>query len=180
MPRTLSRDTGAEARRAAIRKVLRASPVGTQEALRELLSAEGFEVTQATLSRDLAQLGARRVSLPGGGTTYELEKPYAPYIIVDGGTSIAREPPSPPYGQDPLRDVGDLVLSVADNGSLVVVRTLPGAASAAAHSIDQLRLPQILGTLAGDDTIFLAPARGVPASKVTQRLRTLLGKGKNR
>ena len=63
------------ARQEAIRRIVRAQHVSTQEELGQLLSREGYDVTQATLSRDLAQLGAMRVSLPEGGTVYGLEPP---------------------------------------------------------------------------------------------------------
>ncbi|HSN30104.1 MAG TPA: hypothetical protein VLT45_27645, partial [Kofleriaceae bacterium] len=59
-------------RRQAIRALIASRPIATQEELRELLAARGHAVTQATLSRDLAQLGARRATQPGGGTSYEL------------------------------------------------------------------------------------------------------------
>src|ERR671930_436364 len=63
-----------DTRRAAIRALIRSRRVGTQEELRQLLASQGYDVTQATLSRDLARLGARRVSLPEGGTAYEVEE----------------------------------------------------------------------------------------------------------
>ena len=82
-------------RRDAIRTLLRSQRIGTQEELGELLAKKGFEVTQATLSRDLAKLHARRVTLPEGGSVYELE-----------------ESPAPPPGDDLLADVRQLVLNV--------------------------------------------------------------------
>jgi transcriptional regulator of arginine metabolism len=69
------------------------------------------------------------------------------------------------------------VVSVDDNGTLVVIKTTPGTASAIALAIDTARMEQVLGTLAGDDTIFLAPARGHAAGKVTQKLKRLFKKG---
>ena len=93
--------TVTRARRDEIRALIASRPVATQEDLRELLAARGHAVTQATLSRDLAQLGARRAAHPGGGTAYELP--------LDGT-------PRAPL----LRD---LVRAVDDNGSLVVRQT---------------------------------------------------------
>lgn len=139
----------------AIRRLIRTRRVATQEELRLLLSEEGFDVTQATLSRDLANLSARRVSRAGRGAVYELED--AP--VSDG--------------DDPLGEVRHLVISVGDNGQLVVVNTLAGAASAVAVALDRARLPGILGTLAGDDTIFIAPARRVTAISTTKQLKTI-------
>lgn len=146
------------ARQEAIRRIIRAHKVSTQEELGQHLAQEGFDVTQATLSRDLAQLGAMRVSLPQGGTVYGLEE--AP----------------PPSGESRLRELGDMVLSVEDNEMLVVMRTRPGSAPVLASAIDQARLPESLGTIAGDDTIFAAPARGKPARVLTRKLKSLFGK----
>ena len=144
-----------QARRHAVAKLIRAGEVSTQEELRELLLKQGFDVTQATLSRDLARLGARRVSSPRGGTSYELP---------------------PPASHEPLRDLRELVLDIADNGALVVVHTTPGAAAAVAHALDHAALDEVLGTIAGDDTVFIAPARASAAGKLTRKLKTLIGR----
>jgi transcriptional regulator of arginine metabolism len=146
------------ARQEAIRRIIRARAVSTQEELGQLLAGEGFDVTQATLSRDLAQLGAMRVSLPEGGTVYGLES--AP----------------PPTGENRLRELGEMLLSVEDNEMLVVVRTRPGSASLVASAIDQARVPEALGTIAGDDTIFVAPARGKTTRTLSRKLKALFGK----
>lgn len=136
----------AAARRAEIRALIASRPVATQEELRALLAGRGHVVTQATLSRDLARLGARRAA-----TGYEL---------VDA-----------PRAQPVL---GELVRTIADNGSLVVVHTAAGAAQVVAGTLDRARLPEILGTIAGDDAIFVAPSRGVATSRLIRRLRDLL------
>ena len=137
-------------RRQAIRALIASRPIATQEELRELLAARGHAVTQATLSRDLAQLGARRAAQPGGGTSYELaDAPRAPLLR-------------------------DLVRAVDDNGSLVVIHTTPGAAQVVASTFDRAHLPEALGTIAGDDTIFVAPARGVTSTRLAKRLRDVI------
>jgi transcriptional regulator of arginine metabolism len=146
------------ARQDAIRRIIRAHAVSTQDELGQLLAREGYDVTQATLSRDLAQLGAMRVSLPEGGTVYGLED--AP----------------PRTSEDRLRELGELVVSMDDNELLVVVRTRPGSASLVASAIDQARLLESLGTIAGDDTIFAAPARGKSARTLSRKLKALFGK----
>ncbi len=143
------------ARHAAIRRVIRGRHVATQEQLRRLLSDEGFAVTQATLSRDLAHLGALRISRPDGGTHYELD---------------AQEPQA-----GALRELAELVVSVAANEAMVVVLTRPGAAQAVASGIDTARIGECLGTLAGDDTIFVSPVRGTPARRLSKRLKHLFG-----
>lgn len=140
-------------RRAAIRNIIRTQRVGTQEELRELLEAEGYDVTQATLSRDLAQLGARRVSLPEGGTAYEVDESR---VLDEPATLLA---------------LGSMVTSVVPTDTLVIVHTHTSTAPAIALALDRARLPEIAGTIAGDDTIFVAPARGVTPKKIAMRLR---------
>lgn len=147
------------ARRASIRHLIRSRLVGTQEELRQLLAKEGIEVTQATLSRDLARIGARRVALSEGGTAYEVDEVRVP------------------EAQNSLSHFREMITSVTDTDALVVVHTLPGAASAVALAIDRDRLPQVAGTLAGDDTIFIAPTRGTSTRKLTQHLKALWLKG---
>ncbi len=137
-------------RRAQIRELIAARPIATQGELRAQLARRGYVVTQATLSRDLAQLGARRSAQPDGGTAYEL--PDAPARL--------RLP--------------DLVQSIDDNGTVVVIHTAPGAAQAVASSLDRAKPADILGTIAGDDAIFIAPARGVQTSRLTRQVRALV------
>jgi transcriptional regulator of arginine metabolism len=146
------------ARQEAIRRLIRTRAVATQDELGQLLAGEGFAVTQATLSRDLAQLGAMRVSRPGNGTIYGLE------------------PSPPPNGEARLRELGQMVLAVDHSDALVVIKTEPGAASAVALALDLARLTQALGSLAGDDTIFVAPSRGNTPKALARRLGQLLGK----
>jgi transcriptional regulator of arginine metabolism len=152
---TAAHDT--RARRAAIGELVRMRRIGTQAQLRELLAARGFDVTQATLSRDLGQLRARRVSLPGGGAAYELAgAPAATGDEVDG-----------------LAALGPLVTGIVDGAAQVVVHTRPGAAPAVAALLDQARLPTVIGTLAGDDTIFIVPAKRTPPAKLARSLAAL-------
>jgi len=148
-------DSEIQARREAIRLILRTQAISTQEELGELLAQKGYQVTQATLSRDLAQLKARRVTQPEGGTVYELEDFKAP-------------------GDDhALRALRTLVVDVEHNGSLVVVLTTPGSASVVAAGIDRARLSTVLGSIAGDDTIFVAPRRKTPAAALAKQLQSL-------
>ena len=142
-----------------IRRLIRSRVVSTQEELGQLLSAEGFEVTQATLSRDLARLGARRAARLEGGSAYEL--PDAP--VGDNAEGIAH--------------LHHLVTTIDEADALVLVRTMPGAASVVALAIDKARPEGVLGTIAGDDTIFLVPSRGVRPPRVAKTLRTIWKKG---
>ncbi len=143
-------------RQEEIRRLLRSRRISTQQELSELLAAQGIEATQATLSRDLAELGVLRVSRPEGAV-YELEP-----------VAAAANPL--------LQELADAILSLADNESLVVLRTRPGMASAVALAIDNARMPECLGTLAGDVTIFATPARGVGTRRLAQQIRNLFGR----
>jgi transcriptional regulator of arginine metabolism len=147
--------TAQDRRRDAVARILRTRRIGTQEELLDALRAAGFEATQATLSRDLARLGARRVSRPEGGTVYEL---------ADGAGD-----------GNALGALRGLVSEIAANASLVVVRTHPGSAPAVARAIDLAAVPEVLGTIAGDDTIFVAPAGDLRPRRLAARLGALLG-----
>jgi transcriptional regulator of arginine metabolism len=142
-------------RRDAVARILRTRRIGTQEELLDAVRAAGFEATQATLSRDLARLGARRVSRPEGGTVYEL---------ADGAGD-----------GNALGALRGLVSEISANASLVVVRTHPGSAPAVARAIDLAAIPEVLGTIAGDDTIFVAPAGDLRPRRLAARLGDLLG-----
>lgn len=120
-----------------IRKIIAAGAVGSQEELRRELARLGCSVTQATLSRDLKDLGASWTPGPGGGH----------YSLPPSGDSPALRP---------LMGAG--VLDIAANETLVLVRTLPGAAGAVAEFIDSQRLRGVLGTVAGDNTVLVIPA----------------------
>ena len=145
--------TGPDQRRQAVARILRARRIGTQEELLDALRRAGFRATQATLSRDLARLGARRASRPGG-SLYEL-------------------PEASPA--DELAALRGLVSAVTANHSLVVIRTHPGSAPAIARAIDLARIPEVLGTIAGDDTVFVAPADRVRPRRLAARLAGVLG-----
>ena len=138
----------ADARRAAIVELVRTRPVATQGELQKLLRARGHRVTQATLSRDLAHLGARRAA---AGT----------YEIANGRDLDAQT-------------LASLVVGIHDAAALVVVHTRSGAAQAVAALLDQARLPSVLGTIAGDDTIFIVPDRRTPTRALAHELERLL------
>jgi transcriptional regulator of arginine metabolism len=145
------------ARRALIVELVRTRHVTTQGDLRDLLRAKGHDVTQATLSRDLAKLRARRVSLPNGGTAYEIEG----FAARDGESSQ-------------LSAMSSLVLGIREGAAIVVVHTRPGAAQAVAALLDQARLDSIIGSIAGDDTIFVVPERRITTIALAKVLRRLV------
>jgi transcriptional regulator of arginine metabolism len=144
------------ARRALIVELVRTRHVTTQGDLRDLLRAKGHDVTQATLSRDLAKLRARRVSMPNGGTAYEIEG------------FAARD------DESQLSAAAQLVLGIREGAAIVVVHTRPGAAQAVAAMLDQARLDSIIGSIAGDDTIFVVPERRVTTVALAKTLRRML------
>jgi transcriptional regulator of arginine metabolism len=154
--RAFREKAGKHERQEEVRRILRAHRVSTQQELAERLAAAGIEATQATLSRDLAELGVLRVSRPEGAV-YEVE-PVA-----------AQATPQ-------LAELGETILSLSENESMVVARTRPGMASAVALAIDNARLAECLGTLAGDDTIFATPSRGTSTRRLAQQIRQLFGR----
>ena len=128
--------------------------MATQEELRSLLAERGHDVTQATLSRDLAQLGARA----------RRSARWRHVLRATDCPTLRR------------RCSRDLVRTIDDNGTLVVVHTTPGAAQVVAGALDRARVPEVLGTIAGDDAIFIAPARGISTARVIKRLREMVAR----
>ncbi len=137
----------------ALKKLLAQEKASTQEELREQLEKLDFEITQSTVSRDLRRLGAARVIDFTGRAVYRL----------------AAEPVSVRTDT-----VADMILSIKHNGSLIVVQTSPGSASLVARHIDLLRGLGVLGTIAGDDTIFVAPVATREIDSLVKRLRSSL------
>jgi len=141
-----------------ITRLLEAEPVTSQAQLVALLAEQGVEATQTTVSRDLEDLGAVKVRLPGGETAYAL-----PELPVH---QIAPE--------DHLRRVlGEWVVEVAHSGNLVVLRTPPGAAQFLASAIDHSVLPAVLGTIAGDDTVLVIAREGETGAALAARFLAL-------
>ncbi len=139
---------------------LEAEEVTSQAQLVDLLSAEGITATQATVSRDLDDLGAIKVRVRGGITVYAV--PELPKDQV---------PPA-----DHLRRVlGDWVVEVTHSHNVVVLRTPPGSAHVVASALDRSSLPEVLGTVAGDDTLIIVADEDVKGSTLADRLRELAG-----
>jgi transcriptional regulator of arginine metabolism len=147
-------EPSADARRAAIREILARRPaVKSQDEILRQLHARGIRASQATLSRDLALLGVRRAAGAEGPR----------YVVEPGGGTL------------PLDSVRRLVEGVDTNGELVVVRTKSSAASTVARALDEANFAEVLGTLAGDDIVFVAPRRARDGRRVAVKLRALLG-----
>jgi transcriptional regulator of arginine metabolism len=139
-------------------------PVRSQEELAERLAQRGVKVTQATLSRDLEELGAVRLRAADGALVYALPGEAGGPGSMPGGMAEAAEvavpgrPPANP-GQEPssrlARFASELLVTAEASGNLVVLRTPAGAAQFLASALDHAAWPSILGTVAGDDTVLV-------------------------
>jgi len=143
-----------------IAKLLADQAVTSQPQLVELLGADGVVATQATVSRDLEEMGAIKVRAAGGDSVYAIPE-------------LPKEQRAP---EDHLRRVlGDWVVEVAHSANLVVLRTPPGSAHVVGSALDRAALPEILGTVAGDDTLLVVAAERIGGAKVAKKLSTLAG-----
>lgn len=132
------------ARHARITELVRARRIHSQSELARLLGDDGLTVTQATLSRDLEELGAIKVRGTDGAP--------AQYVIPEDGSAPLRPAEAPPARL--IRLLEELLTGAESGGNLVVLRTPPGAAQYLASALDRSGLPQVIGTIAGDDTIL--------------------------
>lgn len=120
-------------------EIIRKYEVGTQEELAERLREAGFSVTQATVSRDIRELKLSKVPTPEGGQKY-----------------VVLEQEEGQQGDRFIRVLRDAFSSMEAAQNLLVVRTVSGMAMAAAAALDALKFPEVVGCIAGDDTIFVA------------------------
>jgi transcriptional regulator of arginine metabolism len=139
--------TSRAARHAKIVSLLSEHPVRSQGQLADLLSEAGAPVTQATLSRDLEELGAVKLRTPDGGQPV--------YVVPEDGAPLAARQADDAPPQRLARLLGELLISAEASANLVVLRTPPGASNFLASAIDRASLPEVLGTIAGDDTILV-------------------------
>lgn len=146
-------------RQRAILEIVASQPVKTQEQLMEELRRRGFRVTQATVSRDVKELGL--VKIPEGRGTYRY--------------GLAADNPLGDAQVRLRRLFSDSVIGVEHNESLIVIRTLPGSAHAVASCIDYVSWPDIIGTVAGDDTILVIVKSCGVTRNVFHRFQELLG-----
>lgn len=148
---------GRENRLKAIRKIIAESRISSQDQLLQHLEQAGVTITQATLSRDLKVLKVGKVPDAGGGYYYVLSETE--------GESVSG------YIEDFKRGY----LSLAFSGNLGVIRTLAGHADTVAIALDRLDLPEILGTIAGDDTILVILKEGENQDSLLKNLENLMG-----
>ncbi|HET7708444.1 MAG TPA: arginine repressor [Sphingomicrobium sp.] len=148
-------------RQRAITEMLREGPVRSQDDIAARLAGEGFTVTQATVSRDLEQIGAIKVKR-AGALGYSLPEQL-------GGSDWA--------AGRLQRIFAEWVHSVEPAGGIIVLKTPPGSAHLVGLALDQAKLPEIAGTIAGDDTLFVAVGNSASLDEVTDKLRALIRPG---
>jgi transcriptional regulator of arginine metabolism len=144
-------------RHLAIKQIIANRTINTQSELASAMRKEGFKTTQATLSRDMKELGIAWVYTPSG----------AKYML------------SPGQEEERLTTlIGFEIEQIESNENVVVIKTLPGRAQGVAEIIDHLHLPSVLGTLAGDNTVFILPRSVKKMKETMSALRSVLEKTK--
>jgi transcriptional regulator of arginine metabolism len=146
------------ARQARIVALVSQMGIRSQTELAKLLAGEGIDVTQATLSRDLDELGAVKLrGADGGAPVYVIPEDGSPVRGVQGGTSRLS------------RLLGELLVSADFSGNLTVLRTPPGAAQFLASAIDRAALHDVVGTIAGDDTLLVIAREPLSGNDLANR-----------
>lgn len=146
------------ARHAEILKIIRQYDIETQEELAAKLNESGFSATQATISRDIRELKLTKVASERGKVRY----------------TVLQKPDAETEGKY-LRTFRDAVISMETAGNLLVIKTESGMAMASAAALDELNWPEIVGCIAGDNTIFLAVKTSEGCEKVLEKLRRMTG-----
>jgi transcriptional regulator of arginine metabolism len=142
-------------RQRAIRELVARRPIRTQQELAAALRERGFRTTQATISRDVAELGLVKATRDG------IQAYALPRRLVEAETS----------GEDRLRTLlRELPVELREAGLLLVIRTLPGSAHAIAAALDRARWPEVAGSIAGDDTLFVACVNRASLQRIKSRL----------
>ena len=150
------------ARQARIVELITQRAEHSQSELLALLEAEGIGSTQATLSRDLDELGAVKLRVADGGTpVYVIPDDGSPVRGIEGGTARL------------ARLLGELLVSADASGNLAVLRTPPGAAHYLASALDRAALHDVVGTIAGDDTLLVVAREPRTGAELVERLRRL-------
>jgi transcriptional regulator of arginine metabolism len=151
---------GKPQRQHRIARLLEEQVISSQVQLVELLATEGLNLTQATVSRDLEELGAVKVRIPGGQMAYAIPE-------------LAKDRVAP---EEVLKKVlGEFLVEAAHSANLAVLRTPPGSAHVVASALDRAGLPDVVGTVAGDDTVLVVCPDPEGGQKVSARLAKLAG-----
>ena len=149
-------------RQKAILDVIAGQAVSTQSELKELLKDRGIEADQATLSRDIRELGLVKASDDGAHYRYAPVEAVAPPVHSKAATVLAR-----------------LVRKVDCSGNLLVIKTDPGQANPIGLALDRMGWSEVVGTVAGDDTLLVVVKEGVPARKLAKKILDLKSGQKN-
>ena len=144
-------------RQATIRAIIDSRPIENQEELRKQLRQRGWDVTQSTLSRDLREMRVSRIPFQGGGSRYS----------ITSEDSDARPP---------LQTLLPPLYTAIDGvGELIVLHTLPGGAQPIGVALDAEEWPEVMGTIAGDDTVLIICRSNAAMEKVIKRLKSVAG-----
>lgn len=149
-------------RQIKIKEIIAKYDVDTQEGLLELLKKEGYDVTQATISRDIKELGIVKALTPDG-SKYK-------YVLAEKQADVPRE-------ENKLKSLiifKNAVISIKCSQALIVIQTTRGGAQACADYIDKLSFEEVLGTLAGENTLFVATDSSFHAEAIRDKLQALL------
>lgn len=144
--------TDARQRITVLRKLLADGKISTQEELADELRRQKFDITQSTISRDLRRLGAVKTVDIQGNTVYKLSQDISATLPLFASS------------------LKGLLIDITHNDSIIVIHTAVGSANLVARHLDQIRTVGILGTIAGDDTIFVAPISTVKIPEIIQKI----------
>lgn len=151
-----------ESRRRLVRKTIISEEISSQAQLKSILAGAGFEVTQATVSRDLDAVGARKIPNGRGGAAYEL---------VSGNRDLSAARRALAHA------IAEFVRAIVPAGNMVVVKVPPGAAQLVAGRIDAAGIEGVLGTVAGDDTLLIVVRENGAAIELARELEELGAEG---
>nr|MBP7471707.1 arginine repressor [Prevotella sp.] len=145
----------------ALKMLISSQELGSQEEVLKALAKEGYKLTQATLSRDLKQLKVAKAASMNGK-----------YVYVLPNETMYKRTSNPMTASEMLSAPG--FVSINFSGDMVVIKTRPGYASSIAYNIDNSDIPEILGTIAGDDTIFIVKKEGTTTKEIIRGLNSIL------
>lgn len=145
----------------ALKMLISSQELGSQDEVLQALAKEGYKLTQATLSRDLKQLKVAKAASMNGK-----------YVYVLPNETMYKRVSNPMSAREMLMSPG--FQSINFSGNMVVIKTRPGYASSIAYNIDNSDIPQILGTIAGDDTIFIVKKEGASEQELLSLLAHII------
>ena len=157
----------------SIKMIISSKEVGSQEELLSELAKEGFRLTQATLSRDLKQLKVAKAASMNGNYVYVLpNNTMYNYVYVLPNNTMYKRMTEPQSASEMLRHNG--FVSIEFSANIAVIKTRPGYASSLAYDIDMHNFHEIIGTIAGDDTIMLVVRENTLRTAVLEALSTII------